>query len=283
MGRPHIEFIQAQVLPWQEGLYAGNRLGADSKTLSVDDESGAASLLIRYPAGWSQNRPGHLKADEELFVLDGALEINGRRYGEYGYGHFPAGYERQSFNSPRGAVVLTFFTAAPEFVAGAAPAGFYDPKRLVERGDALYEPYDNQFERLGSKRGPKDGRALKLLREDPYSREHTWLLGAVAMIKGGVIETHPTVEEMFLVSGKNVGPYGPMKTGAYFWRPPDIQHGPFGLAEPSLHFFRTLGGPLSTDFQKSDKPFDWDPPYTPVLPSGMEQYGKQNLDWIGNY
>ncbi len=279
MGRRHIEFFQTQMLPWQTGLYAGNRTEAESKTLSVDDESGAASLLIRYPAGWSQGGTGHLKADEELFVLDGALEVNGQHYGEHGYGHFPAGYARQSFEAPGGAVVLTFFSAVPEYVDGAAPEGLYDPKRLVERGDAKNEPYDDQFERLGSAPREKGGPNLKLLREDPYNRNHTWLLRADAHLwgggLGGVTETHPTVEEMFLVFGENVGPYGPMKTGAYFWRPGGIEHGPFGLKAESLHFFRTLGGPLSTEFQDSQVPFDWDVQFRPTLPPELAHLANQ--------
>ena len=64
MARPHIEFIQSQVLPWSEGLYAGTRQGVQSKTLSVDDETGSASVLVRYPPGWVQPGPGYLSADE---------------------------------------------------------------------------------------------------------------------------------------------------------------------------------------------------------------------------
>ncbi|HJN04007.1 MAG TPA: DUF4437 domain-containing protein [Alphaproteobacteria bacterium] len=282
MVRPHIEFIQSQMLPWQDGLYAPGRSGVESKTFSTDAGNGAASVLIRYPGGWAQESAGYLSADEELFVLEGSLEINGRTYGEFGYAFLPAGYARQSFASPEGAVVLTFFESTPEFVTGAA-ADLFDASRLVEYVDGLNQPYDNDFARMGSEGVNQAGIALKLLREDPHDREQTWLLGAVAFWPGGAIEIHPVVEELFLVSGEIVGPFGSMKSGAYFWRPPDVPHGPFATAAPTLHFFRTKGGPLSTTFLPPDSPLAWDTPYNPVVPPELAQLAGATWQADTNY
>ena len=282
MTRPHIEFIQSQALPWSEGLNAGARQGVESKTLSVDDETGAASVLIRYPPGWTAGA-GYLEADEEIFVLEGSLEINGQTYGEYGYGHLPAGYARQGFSSQSGAVAITFFSAAPIWSTGDAPGGLYDEKRLVAFVDGLNQPYDNDFARMGSEDVNQNGIALKLLREDPYDREQTWLLGAIAFWPGGAVEIHPVVEEMFLVSGEIVGNFGSMKTGAYFWRPPGERHGPFGTAAPTLHLFRAKGGPLSTVFEQPAEPFDWNYLYRPILPPHLQRFGKKEWTGTGNY
>ena len=38
MNRPWIEFIQAQVLPWQDGLYGSGRADVESTILSQDTE-----------------------------------------------------------------------------------------------------------------------------------------------------------------------------------------------------------------------------------------------------
>ena len=40
MTRPHIEFIQSQVLPWEHGLYGGGWRDVEMKVLSKDDKSG---------------------------------------------------------------------------------------------------------------------------------------------------------------------------------------------------------------------------------------------------
>ncbi len=283
MARPHIEFIQSQVLPWSEGLYAGTRQGVQSKTLSVDDEKGSASVLVRYPPGWVQPGPGYLNADEEFFVLEGSLDINGQSYGEYGYAHLPAGYSRQSFTSRTGAVAVTFFSGEPDWSAGEAAPVMYDQKRLVEYIDGLNQPYDNDFSRMGSDDVNQNGIALKLLREDPYDREQTWLLGAIAFWPGGAVEIHPVVEEMFLVSGEIVGNFGSMKTGAYFWRPPGERHGPFATAAPTLHLFRAKGGPLSTVFEEPKKPFNWNYPHRPILPPHLQSYAAKEWHGAGNF
>ena len=81
MGRPHIEFIQAQALKWAKGLPAGTgRADVECKTLSIDDATGTATCIVRYPAGWTRPTGEYLTTDEEFYVLEGALTINGVDY-----------------------------------------------------------------------------------------------------------------------------------------------------------------------------------------------------------
>ena len=68
--RPHIDFVQAQNLPWQSAAIV-DRPSLSLKLLSQDPESGALSVLLRYPAGWSA-ADEWLDADDEFFVLDGS-------------------------------------------------------------------------------------------------------------------------------------------------------------------------------------------------------------------
>ena len=45
MGRPHIEYIQAQALPWQRGLNGGSaRPDVESKILSLDSDDGGVTF-----------------------------------------------------------------------------------------------------------------------------------------------------------------------------------------------------------------------------------------------
>src|SRR5512137_978180 len=112
MPRPHVEFIQSQALPWQPCPWP-HLPGCQAKVLSRDPESGAATALIRVPPGWSEAREGWLAAGAEMLVLEGALDRNGRQYGQDTYAWLPPGYPYRSLATTAGAVVLTFFDREP--------------------------------------------------------------------------------------------------------------------------------------------------------------------------
>jgi len=280
MARPHVDFIPAQVVPWQAGLYGGARPDVAQRVLSMDDDSGESSLMVRYPAGWHRDEPEALDVDEEFLVLDGAIEIGGQHYGKLDYAHLPPGYSRDSAHSAGGAVVLTFFSGEPH--ARSAPAGF-DETRLVRHIDVR-----RMTGRVGARSGMFDGiRSVgtnhKLLRDDPLSGELTWIIGMPAAWVLDQMETHPVNEEEFAISGDLAGPRGVMRPGAYFWRPPGIQHGPFGTVGGALHLVRSKGGPLTTELEEKPGPFNWDPAYDPVLPSAYQDFVAEYADREMNY
>src|SRR5438067_1465332 len=166
--RPHIEFIHEQLLPWTEGIYGGGRAGVQVRTLSLDPETGASSLVVRYPPGWGREGPEHVVTDEEFLVLRGGLEINGVLYDELAYGFLPAGHVRRSSSSAQGALVLTFFDGEPRAVPGDPSAPCRDD-RLVERIRALDGQWGGNFH---PQFPPGAGR--KWLRRDPDNGEETW-------------------------------------------------------------------------------------------------------------
>jgi hypothetical protein len=122
----------------------------------------------------------------------------------------------------------------------------------------------------------------KSLRRDPRTGEHTWLLTTGAddpmKLTEARVETHPVVEEMFLIDGEITLNTGTVRRGGYFWRPPGIPHGPFGTRTGLLGFFRSKGGPLTSVWSEKPEPMDWDPPYRPVLPADLRDYAGQNYD-----
>jgi len=84
MGRPFIEFIQSQQLPWVEKSYVTEiRPGVLVRELSLDAESGGCSLLLKYPENYLHSDSHYLNADEEFFVIDGEITIDGQKYGRY--------------------------------------------------------------------------------------------------------------------------------------------------------------------------------------------------------
>ena len=95
--REHIEFIQAQRLPWEDAGSSGFA-GARIKLLSNDPDDGSFSAVLRLPAGWSRQN-GPLAFDEEIYVLDGDLEIDGVTYPDNAYGFMAAGTEANALKA----------------------------------------------------------------------------------------------------------------------------------------------------------------------------------------
>ena len=261
MSRPWIEFIQSQRLPWQDDALPRLRPGAALRCLSRDARAGACSVLLRYPPGFA-TAPIALDCDEELFVIDGTLQVGAQTLGPYGYAHLPAGHDAGPCGSEQGAIVLTFFATEP--LASSQPRS-PDPRRLVPALDALALPYTGDFH---PQFPPGAGR--RLLYRDPVTRDTTWLLGTLPLRRAERSEVHPTVEEMYLLAGEVHGDRGVMRPGAYFWRPPGVAHGPYGTQTGNLYFFRTRGGGLSTTYVDAARPFQWRPPYAVVLPAEYE-------------
>ncbi len=276
MTRPHIEFIQSQWLSWQRGRYGEVRPDVEVKLLSRDKDGGAASLLMRYPRGWAQPGSASLSADEEFYVIQGDLRINDTEYGPNTFAYLPAGYPRDAAASSQGAVVLTFFESEPSLQASGAKE--FDRARLVLFVDAMAGAWAG----VTNPKFPPGG-AKKMLRTDPHTQDETWILGTMPLRNGLETETHPTVEEMYLLAGEVSGNLGTMRPGAYFWRPEGVAHGPYGTRTGNLYFFRTKGGALSTEYGEAQEAFDWNPDYVPALPPELVRYATYRFEGTRNF
>ena len=169
MARPHILFVQAQMIPWSRGLHGDARHDVESKLLSIDDTDHSCTCILRYPAGWTRPAAQHLRVHEEFLVLDGAIRINGRLYEKHTYGFLPAGFVRERAESPQGAVLLTMFYGEPLLGSGASPG--FDPKMLVEYVNPLAMEWDPGLVDPQLSKGV----AIKPLRTDPYTGETSFL------------------------------------------------------------------------------------------------------------
>jgi hypothetical protein len=266
MARPHIEFVQQQDLAWERLAVHGAQGEARIKRLSVDSQNGASSSLVEFAAGFHRPGSSHYLADEEFYILSGDLTISGVTYTEHCYAFLPGGYNRRETYSQSGALVLGFFSAHAERIVGEAPAELLDEQRLVRRLNMSEEPWTGDFH-------PQFpvGAGRKWLRRDPVTGDETWILGTLPLRNGRRSEKHPVVEETYLISGALVGPQGVMRRGAYFWRPPEAWHGPYGSKTGCLMFFRTVGGPLSTVYTEEEQEFEWNPVgYRPILPPELQ-------------
>jgi hypothetical protein len=265
MPRPHIEFIQQQDLSFERADLGADRGDVRIKRLSADPETGATSSLIAFSAGWRRRQTSHFLADEELYVLSGDLTISDVTYTEHCYGFMPGGYTRSDSYSERGALVLSFLSSPVTRIDGQAAPGVVDETRLVRCLNLFAEPWTGNFH-------PQFpvGAGRKWLRRDPVTGDETWILGTLPLRNGRRPEKHPVVEEMYLISGELIGPQGLMRPGAYFWRPPEVWHGPYGSKTGCLMLFRTVGGPLSTIYTEVEQDFEWNPEgYRPILPPDL--------------
>jgi len=282
MARPHIMFVQTQMIPWSKNFYGNARTDVEFKMLSQDDNDGSSTCIMRYSPGWSRLTPEHLLTHEEFFVLDGAIEINDRLYEKHCYGFLPAGYIRDRTVSYDGAVLLTMFYGVPTLGLVATTTTF-DPKLLVEYVNPLAMEWDPGLVDPQLSRGV----AIKPLRTNPYTGETSFLYSSPPhRTPPGMAKpqwTHPMVEELYTIEGDYVwGDLGRMQRGGYCWWREDIYHGPAGTDTGYNLFVRTINGPLVNTFDTVKKPFSWNPTHQPILPPELAPYG-QPLPPTPNY
>lgn len=270
LDRDHIEFIQAQFLPWRRIGPGLARPDAEYKLLSRDATDGACTALMRYPPGWSREGPEHILADEEFYVLEGALHMDERVYPADGYAFLPAGWTRGRMAAPDGCVLLAFYDREPVLVAGPGDGMAEQSPRAVPHIDAARMAWDMT---LNDPNLRHLGISRKNLRTDPETGERTFLsliLPQAAPQGGkGPQETHPCVEEAYVIAGSLSGPQGTMHPGAYFWRPPGVPHGPFGARWGAVSLIRFVGGRHVNNWTAHEAPFRFDAPYDPVLPETL--------------
>ncbi len=257
MGRPHIEFIFSQSLGWQACASLAGRGGLECKLLSHDDALDETSAVLKMPAGWSRSVASDLQ--EEVYLLDGELDIGGTRLSRDGYWRVPAGVEHR-WSTDTGAVALVLQN-------GASPL---DERQLVAI-DTPRMPWDRSgvpepLEFMGI------GRKVLFIDADT-GLHRTWLVSVAPQIapSGALLatETHGCAEEVFMLAGDITGPQGQMTPGAYFWRPQDTFHGPFGSRAGGLALTRFRHGPQTTIFHDRTRPFAFEAPYRPDLPAEL--------------
>ena len=113
---------------------------------------------------------------------------------------------------------------------------------------------------------------MKILREDPFSSETTYISASIAYRIGTRAERHPIVQEFFILSGELAGELGVMQAGAYCFRPPMFKHGPYGSPSGAVILFRGLGGKHETLWEDGP-PFSFRPGHTPILPERLKPFG----------
>ncbi|WP_247730347.1 DUF4437 domain-containing protein [Halovivax limisalsi] len=238
MPRDHVEFLDPTTRSWSADESDVFPAGTTQKTLSRDPETGESTRLISIPAGATM-APAAATYDAELFVVDGGLRVDGTRLNRSGHAFVPADVP-VSYETTDGARVL--------YMTIQHADDHPEPEPVLTRTAEL------SWEQPRTEGFPA-GAARKSLYQDPRTGASTWLLGVLAHWRETRLESHPVVEEAYQVQGTMESDQGHFSAGKYFWRPPDIPHGPFSTSTGCLTFFRT-DGPLETEYV-ADTADDW--------------------------
>jgi hypothetical protein len=266
MPRGHIEFINARSLEWQNSVIDCLSPDIETKVLSLDQETGAASVILRIPAGWRHDGPRWLDADEEFMVLDGSLELNGKTLDMDCYAFLPAGTERRHAASADGASIIAFYSKTPAWLSQQPDPASTGENAAIIYLDTFEMPWHS--EEMDPEYGDS-GMRWKILRFDEKGKDVTMLVNSPAHFHpqnwSGRQEIHDCVEEMFLLSGDYIGDRGIMDAGSYFWRPAGEQHGPYGSRGGSLGLFRTLGAELTNNWTAHALKLSKTPAFDPII------------------
>ena len=237
MARPHIEPYSEIDQPYKRFTLPAFPKGAWYKVLSLDRDTGASSLKMRFDAGF-RRPPGLAWSDIEIFVLRGSVRIGGVLCGEGQYFFVPAGFALGAMSSPGGFEALVFwndglpgFAESDEHHRYALTAAFVATNAYEDAPwitTARFQP------------GVATGCCVKPLRVDPLSRGTTFLYSMVPAYSQDNISYHDCAEESYHIWGTSwMMQFGEIPTGGYFWRPPYINHGAFASRYGCIALGRT--------------------------------------------
>jgi hypothetical protein len=161
-----------------------------------------------------------------------------------------------------GCLALVMLDGTPGFSEGTDGGSGMAHDAHIPRVDTTEMPWNAP--RLD---GPPPGILIKMLRSDPAKGDQTWLAAVLPFWRENRAEVHPTVEEAFMLQGETLlGKRGIMRAGCYFWRPPNVPHGPMVTKTGGMWFFRTKGGALDVTYTE---PPDWQRTVEEYLRSGQ--------------
>jgi len=259
MARPYIEFVQTQNVEW-----TGQSDGSEVKRLNVDPVDGGETCLVRYPAGYRAPDRGPLDRAEEYLVLDGEIMIGGRAQGYHGYGFTPRGENAGPCATDRGATLIVFRYGRndPDSVTGVSEAIALDPSTLAwDMTPSVAHIAHLRLARKVLRLGPNDSSRTFLLIGLPHGRPDRAEMPA---------EIHDHFEEMFMLQGEMWTPEGLIRPGAYFYRPPEIVHGPH-VSEAGFFQIMRAGANYVRTTWTDPVPLPIGQGYAPKVPAGTPE------------
>jgi len=224
MARPHIEPFVELNEDYRLFNFAGYK-GAHYKVLSLDTETGASTIKVRFDGGYTR-KPGLSYSDIEIFVLTGEMKVGSQTCVEGHYFFIPAGVALGAIDVPQGCEVIVMYNdSEPNFEESDK-----DHPLALKHGFVSVNSYEDRPWAGGSIVSPSvaTGCMLKLLRYDPITEAMTFLYCMTPQFMQDNISYHDCAEESYHIWGESwMMQFGDLPTGGYFWRPPYVNHGSF--------------------------------------------------------
>ena len=238
MARKHIEpFVDTDV-PFRKMTLPGFKKGMHYKMLSIDEDTGACTMTVKFDAGYKMP-PGMSYTEYELQILSGSIKYGDDVCTTGYYLRVPAGVHMPAMSVPRGATALLMFNfAEPSFVESDAdhPLAMRDQLTIVDTYEGMqWMPSSGAIYPAVA-----PGCLLKILKYDPLTEALTFLYCMTARFWQDNISYHDCAEEGYHIWGDSfMMQFGNLPTGGYFWRPAWINHGAFSSDLGILGFGRT--------------------------------------------
>lgn len=245
--RADVDFIQTQYVPRQRASAGtfGAGAGGSRQLLSRDPDDGAETVICHITTG----QRGVLASDLDLYVLHGEGSLNGQVLRPGDYACIPAGADLDLAPSVLGLSVYCGFWGSPSWQPGAA-AGAAFPITIVRPQTLAWVPAG-----WAGDSALQPGAMTKVLRQQDGA-----FIYMAAMLPDWhceLAEAHPVYEESFKVYGDTLmGSRGVMRAGAYFFRSPDVFHGPLYSRSGTMSLIRS-DGPTSTQFREPGPGCTW--------------------------
>ena len=190
MARPHIEPYVELDSPYKKFGLSGFK-GSQYKVLSLDTDTGACTLKVRFEGGFKR-KPGLSYSDMELFVLNGQLKVGKQTWVEGHYAFIPAGMAVGQIEVAQGAEVLLMFNdSEPSF----AESGSNHPLALSEAFAAV-NSYEDRPWAPGNLVSPSvaSGCLIKVLHYDPLTEALSFLYCMTPRFMQDNISYHDSAE-----------------------------------------------------------------------------------------
>ncbi|MDX6474281.1 MAG: hypothetical protein QOK22_3097 [Gaiellaceae bacterium] len=201
--------------------YQQSSAGAEAKFLNEDPDTGAFTMVVKLPAGTADPARGSHASDEEMFLLEGDLTIDGESFKAPAYWHFPAGTVHGDARTDGGATLIEAFTGPCDFTPATDAELAAAP---VSRGidvDALEWKATNELRENYTYAGP----VSKVLRGDPERTGFTSMARLPAGYSHPDLAYHQCTQEQFLLEG-SVNETGKDRHALAYWcHPPGEVHG----------------------------------------------------------
>lgn len=242
--RADVDFIQTQDLPWTlvpPGSFGQG--GGLQRVLSTAD-NGARTAIVQF-----RNRQlGVLEGGGDVYVLEGGGTLNGRPFAAGDYFHIPPG---------------SLVDCAPGLPRTVLYMGFFGPPRLLDDSGPRSDIRHERLEALpwaapewSGETPLEPGAMIKWVRRDASGT--IYLAAMLPGWKSTPEEAHPVYEESFKLHGDMLmGARGVMWPGAYFYRSPNVFHGPLYTRTGTMSFVRS-SAPTTTVYREPQPGGRWD-------------------------